>query len=94
VISKISAKKWLKCVCCGEQVRTGELYFQVELNGKPVRGERYCVGCESYAVENNPEASSYRDDDEQHLRDREAYASYRAAGCTEAYWTDKDAGYI
>ena len=91
MISKTTATKWLKCVCCGEQVRTGETYIQVS---SPKR-ERYCLGCEAYAAENNPDqVETYHDDDERGLREREAYAAYRAEGCTESYWTDKDAGYI
>lgn len=94
-IEKRQAKNWLKCCCCGEQVRTCESYFQVvNDNGRDRRGERYCKGCESYAYENNDDIDDDNDDDgERHLRQMEDYAAYRAAGCSHEYWNDRDAGY-
>ena len=99
MIEKQSATRWFKCVCCGEQVRSDEKYIQVTLRGKPVKGERYCLECETYAYDNNPDAAMEQltvtvwDDGERHLRQMEDYAAYRAAGCTEAYWGDRDNGY-
>lgn len=55
-IVKVAAKSWFKCACCGEQVRSDEKCVQVTRNDSPVRGERYCVGCEAEAAENNPAA--------------------------------------
>lgn len=94
-IKKQRAKSWIKCSCCGEQVRTDEKYFQViNDNGKNRRGERYCCGCESYAYENNDDiVDDDYDDGERHLRQMEDYAAYHAAGCTSEYWNDRDAGY-
>lgn len=95
-IVKMEAKYRIKCVGCGEQVRTCEKYLQVQVNGKNVRGERYCTGCERIARLNNPEAegdATPEDDGESHLRAMEDYAAYRAAGCSQEYWTDRDNGY-
>ena len=93
-IEKRSAKKWFKCDC-GEQVRTDEKFFQVvENDGKDRKGEKYCVGCEKYAHANNDDIGEANNDDgEQHLRAMEDFAAYKAAGCTDAYWTDRDAGF-
>ena len=91
-----AAKSWFKCASCQEQIRTDEKYLQVVQNGKPVRGEKYCIHCEKYARLNNPESeedSDYYDDGERHLRQMEDYAAYSAAGCTSSYWTDRDNGY-
>ena len=85
------AKSWIKCCCCSEQIRTCDSFLQVLDNGKPVRGERYCEGCECIAHENNPVEEE--DDGERHLRAMEDYAAYQAAGCTGEYYTDRDAGY-
>jgi hypothetical protein len=104
VLVKLEAKSWLKCVACGEQVVTCEKYLQVQKsNGKPVRGERYCVRCEKYARLNNPELGEVEDpqdeegDDFRRMQDAERrsedYAAYQAAGCTHEYWNDRDAGY-
>ena len=41
----------------------------------------------------NADVHSLDDDDERHLRSREAYAEYQCSGSTEHYWTDRDAGY-
>jgi len=93
-IKKIEAKRWVKCVCCGGNTVTCEKYWQVyNDNGKQRRGERYCVHCESYAYANNEDIRDGGDDGEAGLRQREDYAAYRAAGCTQEYWTDRDAGY-
>ena len=97
MIEKLEAKAGFNCVCCCERVRTCEKYWQVTLNGRNVRGERYCIHCEEYAIGNNPEAVDEHvfaeDDGERFLRQQETYAAYQAAGCTNAYWTDRDAGY-
>jgi|LakMenE01Jun11ns_1017448.scaffolds.fasta_scaffold8717338_1 hypothetical protein len=90
----VAAKSWIKCVACSEQVRTDEKYIQVMNNDKPIRGERYCRGCEKYARLNN-ECDEIPDvcDGEEHLRQMEEYGAYMAAGCASAYWEDKQAGY-
>ena len=95
VIEKRSAAKFLKCSCCEGQIRTCESFLQVVNNdtGKDVRGEKYCVHCEKYARMNN-EIGEVSDDEEQHLREREEYAAYQAAGCTSEFYNDKNAGYI
>ena len=92
-IEKREAKSGFNCVSCGERVRNCEKYLQVVENGRPVRGERYCVHCEQIAHENNP-IEGDDDDGERGLREREAYAAYQYGGCTSAYWDDRDAGYI
>lgn len=93
------ASKWVKCVSCGEMVRTCEKYLQVvNSRGNDVRGEKYCLGCEDYAYENNPEINGAPDerepDGEEHLRRMEAYAEYQYNGNTSAYWDDLNGGYI
>lgn len=93
----VEAKSWVKCTCCKEQVRTCEKYYQVlESNGKQRRGERYCMSCEQYIYENNDDIGNDDDNDdgERFLRQMENYAAYRAAGCSDAYWNDRDAGYV
>jgi hypothetical protein len=86
------ATKWFKCVCCSEQIRTDELYIAVVNSGKIIKGERYCLECETYAIENN-DIIDNEDDGERGLRQREDYAAYQAAGCTNEYWNDRDNGY-
>ena len=94
------AKSWGKCCCCGAQWRTCEKFIQVvKDNGKDLRGERYCVHCESYAVKNNDITETVvdwrqEDDGESHLRSMENFAAYKSAGCSDAYWSDRDAGYV
>jgi hypothetical protein len=89
------ATKWVKCAACAEQVTTFNKYIQVvNDNGKDARGERYCPSCEKYARLNNEICDTVDDDGEQHLRDRENYAAYQAAGCTSEYWSDRDNGYV
>jgi hypothetical protein len=92
------AKSWVKCCCCQAQIRTCEKFLQVvKDNGKDLRGERYCPNCEDYAHKNNDihENTDWRqeDDGEAHLRSMEDYAAYKAAGATDAYWSDRDNGY-
>lgn len=84
------ATKWLKCSCCGEQIRTCEKYLQaITPDGNPIRGERYCLDCEAVAHENNPDH-----DEESHLRQMEDFAAYRAAGVSsDVYFADRDAGF-
>jgi hypothetical protein len=52
-----SAKRFTKCVCCEEQIRTCEPMTIVvnETTNRPVRGERYCPACasEGYPQRNN-----------------------------------------
>jgi len=98
-----SKSKKTRCVCCDASIFTCEKYWQVvnATTGKAVAGEKYCKRCSDLAYANwkeEIEAYIYRDEPqhdngEQHLRQAEDYASYRAAGCTDAYWTDRDAGY-
>lgn len=89
------AKSWVKCAACAEQVTTLNKYIQVvNDNGKDARGERYCCRCEKYARLNNEIVDTVEDDGEAHLRERENYAAYQAAGATHAYWEDRDNGYV
>lgn len=85
------AKKWLKCVGCGEQIRTGERVINYG------RREKYCEACEDIGDQNNPEAfeaSDDCDDGEAHLRSMEDFAAYKAAGVSiETYYNDRDNGY-
>jgi hypothetical protein len=93
-LEKRFAKKWLKCQCCEEQIRSLESYFQVvEESGSDRKGERYCKGCLSYAIANNEDITSDEGDGDDGIRSRETYAAYQAAGCTNEYWGDRDAGY-
>ena len=97
LLVKTEAKSWVKCTSCGANVRTCEKYLQVtRYDGRPVRGERYCLHCEDVARENNeiddtPRRGCAEDGD---LALREEYAAYQAAGATHAFWSDRDAGYI
>lgn len=89
------AKNWVKCAACSEMIPTLNKYLQVvNDNGKDARGERYHPRCERYARLNNDIDDHPHDDGEQHLREREAYAAYQAAGCTAEYFDDKNNGYI
>ena len=108
VIVNCEAQSYVRCVSCGYNTRKCERYLQVyttNKNGewKKEKGERYCVHCEKYARLNNDvtEDEIFRNnpppdirDDEARLRLREEYASYRASGCTDKFWSDRDAGYI
>lgn len=91
------AQRGFNCPSCGGRTRTCEKYLQVVKNGKAIRGERYCIHCERIARLNNPEIgedeAAQEDDGESHLRSMEDFAAYRAAGCTHAYYDDRDAGY-
>ena len=96
LLVKVEARSWVTCVGCGETVRTCEKFLQVTReNGRPVRGERYCLRCEDIARENNiddtPRGGCSEDGD---LALREEYAAYQAAGATHAFWGDLDAGYV
>jgi hypothetical protein len=92
-IEKREATRWIKCVCCGKMIHPFERYFQVvHDDGKAV----HCLACEDTIYENNDISSNNIDDayeSERHLRSMEDFADYRAAGCTDAYWDDRDAGY-
>ena len=108
VIVNCEAQSYVRCVSCGCNTRKCERYLQVyttNKNGewKKEKGERYCVHCEKYARLNNDvtEDEIFRNnpppdirDDEARLRLREEYAAYRASGCTDKFWSDRDAGYI
>jgi hypothetical protein len=85
-----------RCVCCESTIRVGERMFDL---GK---GEKYCERCEAEAMENNPDHPAVvaengeidaADDGERHLRQMEDFGAYQAAGCTHAYWEDRDAGF-
>lgn len=88
--------KGLNCVGCGERVRSCEKYLQVVRadTGRAVRGERYCLRCEDIARENNDIVDGDTPSYDRGERMREEYASYRAAGCTSAFFDDMQAGYI
>lgn len=108
VIVNCEAQSYVRCVSCGSNTRKCERYLQVfhtNKNGEWKKGERYCIHCEKYARLNNELAESeiYRNNpplsqdcgcDESGLRMREEYAAYKAAGCTDKFWSDRDAGYI
>ena len=65
-----------------------------------VGGSKYChkTNCHTkYLFLNHPDAveeMDEQDDGERHLREMETYAAYSAAGAQNAYWEDRDAGYI
>lgn len=93
IVEQPVRSRGVKCSCCAEFVPPMHPYLQVvNENGSDRRGERYCVDCRDVATENNPDITEL-DDGERHLRQMEDYAAYRAAGCTEAYYEDRDAGY-
>jgi len=86
------------CECCSETVMRDERCVLVTLPSKK-RALVYCLSCEDVARKDNPEAiepsgTHYDDNDgEAGLRMAEDFAAYQSAGCTSAYWTDRDAGY-
>lgn len=82
-ITEKIAERSGKCACCGEYWRKHERCIVVE-------GERsrYCVHCRE-----NVELMFDDGIDHNHERQMEDYAAYRAAGCINEYWTDRDAGY-
>lgn len=88
-IKQVESKSFLRCCCCQESIRKCEQVLQVFENGKKVRGENYCLSCEDYAHQNNPEASQA--DDFAYERRAEAYAAYDNK---ENYWNDLNNGYI
>ena len=88
-VRKNKAPLFTRCSCCEESIRKYEEHFQVYDGEKAVRGERYCVACESVAYENNECGGDSQDDGESHLRRMEDYAAYQANGCTSAYWEDQ-----
>ena len=83
--------KWLKCEGCGERIRPDEKHYDFRPNTKTAG--KYCLGCLELGQENYAPEIDDDDDGERSLRQREAYAAYQAAGCTGAYWQDRDAGY-
>jgi hypothetical protein len=91
-IEKREAKHQIKCSCCGSTVRTCEKYLQVLNDDSPVRGERYCIHCETEAYENNPDIGMAPESTAE--RRREEFAAYQAAGCPSTYFDDQQAGYI
>lgn len=89
---QVSSPSFRRCDFCDEQIRTDEKCWQLQKNGKAVRGETYCVSCKQYGLENNEDnlhSHSMEDDGESHLRRMEDYAAYQANGCTSAYWEDQ-----
>jgi len=92
-VSKGPAQKFSKCCCCAESIRIGERVHIVESNGKPIRGQKYCEACSKYIPEVHPELLENHDNEECHLRQMEDFAAYRAAGCVDSYWQDRDNGY-
>lgn len=96
-IEKKSATSGGNCASCSERWRKFEQCIMVVnvRTGKGVRGERYCVHCESAARNNNVIGSDDEVDAIQAAEmKREAWAGYQAAGCTEHFWTDQDAGLV
>lgn len=89
-IRKVESKSFAKCCCCQESIRKCEPAIHVFENGRKVKGETYCVSCEDYAYQNNPDASQ-DDDDFAYERHAEAYAAYDNK---ENYWNDRNAGLI
>jgi hypothetical protein len=106
VIVNMSAKAYVKCVCCGGNTRRDERYLQVFRSDgdewRPIKGERYCVHCEKYARVNNEVTAevsrntppAVERDDERGLRLREEYAAYQAVNCASSFFDDLNAGYI
>ena len=96
-LQTVSATRWVKCSCCSEQIRTCEQVAQVVnlSTGKVARGGSFCTDCaeRGYPSENF-DLSSPGPDEDSGLRDREAYAAYQAAGCTEHFFTDAAEGYV
>ena len=87
------ATEWHKCSCCSEQIRTGERVIRL-MNGKrPVKGETYCEDCQCYAYENNIDAIDADEAERNAEREREEWAAYLAAGATQEYFNDREAGY-
>lgn len=85
-----SQSKKTKCSCCGEIIATCEKFSKI---GR----ENYChkTNCHTkYLPLNHPNAVHEQQDDERHLREREEYAAYQAAGCASEFFSDRDAGYI
>lgn len=79
------ASRGFKCFC-GERVNAHERYTQETTStGKVIK---HCRFCESPSPD-----PVHEDDGEEHLRQMEDYAAYRAAGATESYWQDRDAGF-
>ena len=97
-LQTVSATRWVKCSCCSEQIRTCEQVAQVVnlSTGKVARGGSFCTDCaeRGYPGENFDLVSSPGPDGEEGLRDREAYAAYQAAGCSDQFFADRDAGYV
>lgn len=74
------AEKWIKCTCCGEQVRTGERYITSEI----MRG-KYCEYCEGTIHDMELENNNLESRGE---RDRETFAAYKTAGAVASYFDD------
>lgn len=82
-----------KCDCCGEKIRTCAKYQYVRGYGKHcLSDDCSCALLDSLAL--NGDYVAEESDGEEGLRMREQYGAYRAAGCADAYWTDRDAGYF
>lgn len=84
--TKIATRR-LSCRACGEYVFPGEKFTELT-DGKRV--EKYCRFCHPEDANCEPEGV---DEAERALRQAEDYAAYRAAGCADQYWSDRDAGY-
>jgi hypothetical protein len=54
-LKNIESRSFTRCCSCGESIRTCERLIIVvdESTGRPVKGERYCPWCASYAARNN-----------------------------------------
>ena len=95
VIKKMFSKSnRTKCSSCGEVIPTGTDYSKVG-------GSKYCHfdDCHTkYLQLNHPEAVQEQQeedvDEERGLRRREQFAAYNAAGCSQAYYSDRDNGFI
>lgn len=87
------ADKFRKCPICSEQIRTLEPCWVVDRNGKV--SQAYCDthSLEDVLIEHPDAVEPDEDDGESHLRSMEDFAAYKYAGNTEAYWSDRDAGY-
>lgn len=77
------AKRWVKCSCCSEQIRTGERF--ITIYGMK---DRFCESCED-----NARLTESLNNEDEHIRQAEDFAAYRVAGCSAAYWEDRDSGY-
>lgn len=83
-----------KCGICSEQLRTLESAILIMRDGKQVKA--YCdhhLIADILEMHPDLDLAQSEADEEQHLRSMEDYAAYQYAGCTEAYYGDRDAGF-